>query len=304
MKHNHLHAPRITNLNRAFIIGIVINLLYVAIEFGSGLYLDSLALISDAGHNLADVASLALALLAFRLAKVKSNDKFTYGYRKSTILVSLINSVVLFVAIGGILWESISRLHHPVVVEGLPISVVAGIGIVINAVSAFLFFKDKDSDLNVKGAYLHLMADAAVSLGVVVSGLLIFYFHIYWLDLAMSFVIVLVIFYSTWNLFKDSLSLTLDGVPKGINLDEVVSEIKETDGVLDVHHLHIWAMSTSQNAMTAHIVIPQTTEMDHQNRIKNMIKHKLEHLTIQHATLEFETKEENCVDLNVGKERD
>lgn len=301
MEHNHQHAPRISNLNRTFVIGIVINLLYVVIEFGSGLYLDSLALISDAGHNLADVASLALALLAFRLAKVRSNDKFTYGYRKSTILVSLINSVVLFVAIGGILWESISRLHSPVVVEGLPISVIAGIGIVINAISAFLFFKDKDSDLNVKGAYLHLMADAAVSLGVVVSGLLIFYFHLYWLDLAMSFVIVLVIFYSTWNLFKDSLSLTLDGVPKGININEVVSEIKEIDGVLDVHHLHIWAMSTSQNAMTAHIVIPETTEMDHQNRIKYLIKHKLEHLNIQHATVEFETEEENCVDLNLVK---
>lgn len=294
MEHNHQHAPRISNLNRAFVIGIVINLLYVAIEFGSGLYLDSLALISDAGHNLADVASLALALLAFRLAKVKSNDKFTYGYRKSTILVSLINSVVLFVAIGGILWESFSRLNDPVVVEGLPISVIAGIGIIINAVSAFLFFKDKDSDLNVKGAYLHLMADAAVSLGVVVSGLLIFYFHLYWLDLAMSFVIVLVIFYSTWKLFKDSLSLTLDGVPKGININEVVSEIKEIDGVLDVHHLHIWAMSTSQNAMTAHIIIPHDTDMENQNRIKNKIKHELEHVNIQHATLEFETENDNC----------
>ena len=177
MEEHHHHAPKISNLNRAFIIGIAINLLYVFIEFGAGLYYDSLALISDAGHNLTDVASLALALLAFRLAKVKSNDKFTYGYRKSTILVSLINSVVLFITIGGILWESFSRLNNPVVVEGLPISVVAGIGIVINAVSAFLFFKDKDSDLNVKGAYLHLMADAAVSLGVVISGVLIFFFH-------------------------------------------------------------------------------------------------------------------------------
>jgi len=296
MEHKHQHTPAITNLNRAFIIGIAINLLYVVIEFGAGLYLDSLALISDAGHNLTDVASLALALLAFRLAKVKSSNKFTYGYRKSTILVSLINSVVLFVAIGGILWESFSRLHNPVVVEGLPISIVAGIGILINAVSAFLFFKDKDSDLNVKGAYLHLMADAAVSLGVVISGVLIYFFHLYWLDLVMSLVIVVVIFYSTWNLFKDSLSLTLDGVPKGIKLDEVVSEIKEVEGVLDVHHLHVWAISTSQNAMTAHVIIPQNTDMENQNRIKNKIKHELEHVNIQHATLEFETEDENCVD--------
>lgn len=295
----HHHAPKISNLNRAFIIGIAINALYVIIEFGAGLHYDSLALISDAGHNLTDVASLVLALLAFRLAKVKSNDKFTYGYRKSTILVSLINSVVLFVAIGGILWESFSRLHHPVVVEGLPISVVAGIGIVINAISAFLFFRDKDNDLNVKGAYLHLMADAAVSLGVVISGVLIFFFQLYWLDLVMSLVIVVVIFYSTWNLFKDSLSLTLDGVPKGINVNEVVSEIKEVEGVLDVHHLHVWAISTLQNAMTAHIIIPPNTGMEQQNLIKNKIKYELEHVNIHHATLEFETEDENCTDMNI-----
>jgi len=209
---------------------------------------------------------------------------------------------VLFIAIGGILWESFSRLHNPVIVEGLPISVVAGIGIVINAISAFLFFKDKDSDLNVKGAYLHLMADAAVSLGVVISGVLIYFFHLYWLDLVMSLVIVLVIFYSTWNLFKDSLSLTLDGVPKGIQLDEVVSEIKEVEGVLAVHHLHVWAMSTTQNALTAHVLIALETGMEQQNRIKNKIKHELEHVNIHHATLEFETEDENCIDTNkLGK---
>lgn len=297
-QHNHQHAPNVANLNRAFIIGISINALYVIIELSAGFYYNSLSLISDAGHNLSDVAALALALLAFRLAKVKANDKFTYGYRKSTILVSLINSVVLFIAIGGIIWESISRLNNPVEIQGIPISVVAGIGIIINAVSAFLFFKDKDSDLNVKGAYLHLMADAAVSLGVVVSGVLISLFHIYWLDMVMSLVIVLVIFYSTWNLFKDSLSLTLDGVPKGIKLDVVVTEIKEVEGVIDVHHLHVWAISTSQNAMTAHIIIHPNTELEQINLIKKNIKYELEHVNIQHATLEFETEEENCTDTN------
>jgi cobalt-zinc-cadmium efflux system protein len=297
--HNHQHTPNVANLNRAFIIGIAINALYVVIELSAGFYYNSLSLISDAGHNLSDVAALALALLAFRLAKVKANDKFTYGYRKSTILVSLINSVVLFVAIGGIIWESFSRLHNPVEIQGIPISVVAGIGIIINAVSAFLFFKDKDSDLNVKGAYLHLMADAAVSLGVVVSGVLISLFHVYWLDMVMSLVIVLVIFYSTWNLFKDSLSLTLDGVPKGIDLNEVLSEIKEVEGVLDVHHLHVWAISTSQNAMTAHIIIHSNTELEQLNLIKKNIKHELEHVNIHHATLEFETELEDCKDTNL-----
>jgi len=298
MEHNHSHTPKVTNINRAFIIGIVINLLFVVIEFGAGFYYNSLSLISDAGHNLSDVAALALALLAFRLAKVKANDKFTYGYRKSTILVSLINSVVLFVAIGGIIWESISRLHNSVEIQGVSISIVAAIGIVINAVSAFLFFKEKDNDLNVKGAYLHLMADAAVSLGVVISGVLISLFHIYWLDMVMSLIIVIVIFYSTWNLFKDSLSLTLDGVPKGINFNEVISEIKEVEGVVDVHHLHVWAMSTSQNAMTAHIIISSNTPMEQQNKIKQKVKHELEHVNIQHATLEFETEDEKCKDTN------
>jgi cobalt-zinc-cadmium efflux system protein len=297
MEHHHHHTLQDTNgLNRAFIIGIFINALYVIIELSSGIYFNSLALISDAGHNLSDVASLALALLAFRLVKVEANDKFTYGYRKSTILVSLINSVILFVAIGGIIWETFSRFHHPVIIQGEPVAIVAGIGIIVNAVSAMLFFRNKDKDLNVKGAYLHLMADAVVSMGVVVSGILILLFQLYWLDMVMSLIIVLVIFYSTWNLFKDSLSMTLDGVPKGIDINEVISEIKEVDGVLDVHHLHVWAISTSQNAMTAHIIIHPKAGMEQLNLLKKAIKHTLEHVNIQHATLEFETENDNCTD--------
>jgi cobalt-zinc-cadmium efflux system protein len=300
MEHNHSHTPKISNINRAFIIGIAINLLYVIIEFGTGLYYDSLSLISDAGHNLSDVAALSLALLAFRLAKVKASERFTYGYRKSTILVSLVNSVVLFIVIGGILHESIDRIKNPVEVQGLSISIIATIGIVINAVSAFLFFKDKESDLNIKGAYLHLMADAAVSLGVVISGVLISIFHIYWLDIIMSLIIVIVIFYSTWGLFKDSLFLSLDGVPKGIKLEEVIDEIKEIKEVIDVHHLHVWAMSTSQNAMTAHIIINQES-FNRLEEIKKQIKHELEHINIQHSTLEFETENENCVDQIISR---
>ena len=184
-------------LNRVFILGIVFNLVYVVLEVIAGVYYNSLSLISDAGHNLSDVASLGLAMLAFRLAKVRASDRFTYGFKKSTILVSLINSVILFVAIGGILWESIDRVLHPVTVDGRAISVVAGIGIAVNTLSALLFFKNKEHDLNIKGAYLHLMADAAVSLGVVISGIFISIFSVYWLDMAMSLVIVAVIFYST-----------------------------------------------------------------------------------------------------------
>jgi cobalt-zinc-cadmium efflux system protein len=300
MGHDHNHTPKVSNLNKAFIIGISINALYVIIELAAGLYYNSLSLISDAGHNLSDVATLALALLAFRLVKVEPNDKFTYGYRKSTILVSLINSVVLFIAIGGIIWETISRMHHPVIIQGQPVAIVAGIGIVINGLSALLFFRNKDKDLNIKGAYLHMMADAAVSMGVVVSGILIMLYQLYWLDVAMSLFIVLVIFYSTWNLFKDSLSLTLDGVPKGINMDEVVSEIKGVDGVLDVHHLHVWAISTSQNAMTAHIIVHPKVGIEQLDLLKKNIKHELEHVNIHHATLEFETEDENCTDTNTN----
>lgn len=296
--HIHIHTSKASSLNRAFIIGIVINAFYVIIELSAGFYYNSLSLISDAGHNLSDVAALALALLAFRLAKVKANDKFTYGYRKSTILVSLINSVVLFIAIGGIIWESINRINHPAIIQGQSIAIIAGIGILINVASAMFFFRDKESDLNVKGAYLHLMADAAVSLGVVVSGILISLFQIYWLDMLMSMAIVIFIFYSTWKLFKDSLSLTLDGVPKGVNITKVVSKIKDVEGVIDIHHLHVWAISTSQNAMTAHIIIHPNTGMAQLCLLKKTIKYKLEHVNIYHATLEFEVEDENCTDVN------
>ena len=298
MEHHHHHTPEVTNLNRAFVIGISINAFYVVVELLAGLYYNSLSLISDAGHNLSDVAALSLALLAFRLAKVEATDKFTYGYRKSTILVSLINSVVLFVAIGAIIWETFSRLNHPVVIQGKAVAIVAGIGIVVNTVSALLFFRNKDKDLNVKGAYLHLMADAVVSMGVVISGILIMFYQLYWLDVAMSLLIVVVIFYSTWNLFKDSLLLTLDGVPKGININEVIDEIKEVEGVLDVHHLHVWAISTSQNAMTAHIIVHPEIGIEQLDLLKKNIKHELEHVHIHHATLEFETEDENCNDTH------
>lgn len=299
MEHNHSHNHVVNNINRAFIIGISINFLYVIIEFSAGLYLNSLSLISDAGHNLSDVAALVLSLLTFRLAKVKANQRFTYGYRKSTILVSLVNSVVLFIVIGGIITESIQRMNNPVEIPGVPISIIAGIGILINGISAFLFFKNKESDLNIKGAYLHLMADAAVSLGVVVSGVLISIFHIYWMDLVTSLIIVVVIFYSTWNLFKDSLFLTLDGVPKGINPEDVIAEIKEVEGVIDVHHIHVWAMSTSENAMTAHVVVNQN-DLSVLEQIKVKIKHELEHENIHHATLEFESENETCKDINAS----
>jgi cobalt-zinc-cadmium efflux system protein len=295
--HNHGIPTGITT-QKAFIIGIVINALYVIIELIAGFYYNSLSLISDAGHNLSDVGALTLALLAYRLAKVKANKKFTYGYRKSTILVSLINSLVIFIVIGGILWESFDRIQHPIKINGLSVALIAGIGILVNAVSAMLFFRDKERDLNIKGAYLHLMADAAVSLGVVLSGILILLFHIYWLDMVISLAIVIVIFYTTWNLFKDSLSYILDGVPKGIEFTKVATEIMKVEGVVDVHHIHVWALSTTQNAMTAHIIFSPEIGIEQLCFLKRMIKHELVHINIHHATLEFEFEGENCTDTN------
>ena len=297
MTHHHDHAHEGSQrLNKAFIIGILINLLYVVVELLAGLWYNSMALIADAGHNLTDVVSLALAMMAFKLANKPITSRFTYGYRKSTVLVSLGNSVFLFVAIGVILWESIHRINRPVELEGLPIVITSGIGIVINALSALLFFKEQGHDLNVRGAYLHLLADAAVSLGVVVSGLSIMYFNLYWTDLVMSLIVVVVIFYSTWNLFKESLSMALDGVPKGIEPGDIETTILGTPGVEALHHLHIWAISTRQNALTAHIVISTHCNMNQLAIIRHSIKQGLKDKGIHHATLEFETAAENCRD--------
>ena len=203
----------LAGVNRAFIIGIALNLVFVVVEFGAGFYLNSLALISDAGHNLSDVASLALAMLAFRLAKVKPNQTFTYGLRKSTILISLLNAIILMIVVGFIAWESILRLKSTEAVQGDSMAVVAGIGILINTITAFLFFKNRKQDLNIKGAFLHLAADALVSVGVVAAGIVIGFTDWYWLDTAVSLAIVVVIVISTWGLLRDSTILALDGVP-------------------------------------------------------------------------------------------
>ena len=267
--HQHSHAINAESLNKAFIIGIVLNLAFVVIEFAAGFWFDSLALLSDAGHNLSDVVSLVLALLAFRLAKVKANERYTYGYKKSTILVSLLNAVILLVAVGAIVIESIHKLNNPAVVPGGAIAWVAGAGVLINAFTAFLFMKDKEKDLNVKGAYLHMAADALVSVGVLVAGIVISRTGWYIIDPIIGLIVAVVILISTWNLLHDSLRLTLDGV----------------------HHIHIWAISTTENALTAHIVLKQPESMQ---EVKHLIRHRLEDFGIGHATLEFEVPGEHC----------
>ena len=289
--HQHSHAINTESLNKAFIIGIVLNLAFVVIEFAAGFWFDSLALLSDAGHNLSDVVSLVLALLAFRLAKVKANERYTYGYKKSTILVSLLNAVILLVAVGAIVIESIHKLSNPAVVPGGAIAWVAGVGVLINAFTAFLFMKDKEKDLNVKGAYLHMAADALVSVGVLVAGIVISRTGWYIIDPIIGRIVAVVILISTWNLLHDSLRLTLDGVPTSIDSQKVVKAIRALPGVDDVHHIHIWAISTTENALTAHIVLKQPEGMQ---EVKHLIRHRLEDFGIGHATLEFEVPGEHC----------
>ncbi len=289
--HQHSHAINAESLNKAFIIGIVLNLAFVVIEFAAGFWFDSLALLSDAGHNLSDVVSLVLALLAFRLAKVKANERYTYGYKKSTILVSLLNAVILLVAVGAIVIESIHKLNNPAVVPGGAIAWVAGAGVLINAFTAFLFMKDKEKDLNVKGAYLHMAADALVSVGVLVAGIVISRTGWYIIDPIIGLIVAVVILISTWNLLHDSLRLTLDGVPTSIDSQKVVKAIRALPGVDDVHHIHIWAISTTENALTAHIVLKQPESMQ---EVKHLIRHRLEDFGIGHATLEFEVPGEHC----------
>ena len=295
--HHHEHVHELTSLNKSFIIGITLNILFVLVEFGIGFYYDSLGLLSDAGHNLGDVASLVLAMLAFRLAKVHPNSRYTYGYKKSTVLVSLLNAVILLVAVGIIIAESIDKLLHPVPVEGAAIVWTAGVGVIVNAVTAWLFMKDKEKDLNVKGAYLHMAADTLVSVGVVISGIIIMYTGWTLVDPIIGLVIAVIIVISTWGLLHDSLRLSLDGVPVGIDSEKVGQIILAQSGVESFHHLHIWALSTTETALTAHIVIENLRCME---EVKHAVKHQLEHVGIHHATLEFEYKGaccngENCI---------
>ncbi len=288
--HHHHHAEPLTNVNTAFIFGISLNLLFVIIEVITGLYIHSLSLLSDAGHNLADVAALGLSLFAYKMLKVKSNENYTFGYRKTSILVSLFNAVVLLVSIGAIALEAVYHFFHPVPLPGATISIVAGIGIVINTVTALMFLRDKEKDINIKSAYLHLMSDAIVSLGLVIGGIVIFYTKWWWIDSALSLVIAVVILLSTWNLLKVSLRLSLDGVPDDISIEDIKATALNVPGVVNMHHIHVWAISTTENALTAHILISEEMNYSKEEDIKNELRHQLLHKKIQHVTLETERK--------------
>lgn len=285
---HHHHHPALTydqTTGRNFILGIVLNLAFVLVEAGAGLWLGSLALLSDAGHNLSDVFSLLLALLAFRMMRIQPSQKYTYGYKRMTILVSLVNALLLFVAVAAILWSSVEKILHPSPVQGDVVAWVAGIGILVNAFTAYLFFKGKDHDLNVKGTYLHMAADTLVSVGVLIAGVVIQLTGWYIVDPLIGIVVGVVILFSSWGLLRDSMTLTLDGVPRGIDPKKVKQTMLDQKGVIGVHHLHIWALSTTENALTAHVVVDDLAE---EKEIKHAVKDALTGVGIQHATLELE----------------
>lgn len=296
MTHEHHHHDHtVTSLNKAFIWGIGLNVGFVVVEFAFGLCYGSMGLLSDAGHNLSDVASLLLAMLAFRLAQARATPKYTYGYKKSTVLISLLNSVILLIAVGVIVAESIGRMLHPEPVVGGAIAWTAGVGVAINGFTAWLFMKDKDRDLNVKGAYLHMAADALVSVGVLVSGLVISWTGWTVVDPIVGLAVAGVIVASVWSLTRDSLRLSLDGVPGGIDIAEIERKMEAVPGVRAVHHIHVWAISTTENALTAHVVLDSLSRME---EVKHALKELLGRSGIPHATLEFESVTERCCDLH------
>jgi len=254
--HGHDHAVDPNNMGRAFVIAIVLNSLFVVVEFGYGFVANSTALMADAGHNLSDVLGLVLAWGAALLARRAPNQQFTYGLRSSSILAALANALLLMVACGAIAWEAVQRFHEPAPVAGWTVSIVALIGVAVNGVSAWLFTSGRKDDINVRAAYQHMAADAAISLGVVVSGLAIMGTGWAWIDPAVSLVIVALIVVSTWSVLRESLRMVLAAVPASVDPVKVGDFLATLPGVSGTHDLHIWSMSTTETALTAHLVMP------------------------------------------------
>lgn len=292
--HHHIHAQeRISSLNKAFIIGISLNTAYVLVEAIFGFIYDSMGLLSDAGHNLSDVASLIIAMVAFRLMSRKPDKKHTYGYKKFSVQASFINALLLYAAVGAILVESIGKLIHPSEVNGGAIAWVAAVGVVVNGVTAWLFMRDKSRDLNVKGAFLHMAADTLVSVGVVVSGIVIHLTGWYTLDPIIGIAIALIIAWSTKSLLVESTRMSIDAVPDSIDMSGLEKALESVDGVKSIHHLHVWPLSTTENALTVHAVITDVSEL---NQIIAAVKNQARKFDITHATVEAETESDGCND--------
>ena len=297
--HHHHHAGEVKSPNGIFIFSIALNLAFVAIEAVVGFVENSLSLLSDAGHNLSDVFSLLLVLFSFWLSKIHSSKKYTYGLKKSTVLISLLNAIILLVAVGAIIIESIHKFKEPAEVNGIAVSWTAFVGIIINGLTVLLLMRGQKSDINVRGAFLHMVADTLVSVGVVVSGFIITLTGWNAVDPIVSIAIAAVILVSTWNLLAESITLSLDGTPQGIDHEHISSLITSCPSVTDVHHIHIWAISTTRNALTCHVVI---SDMEKMEEIKKEIKTRLKAAGITHATIETESCRCHCDEHDCGCE--
>jgi cobalt-zinc-cadmium efflux system protein len=286
--HHHGHAQHGgASLNRAFAIGTGLNLLFVVVEAVYGILADSMALLADAGHNLSDVLALVLAWGAMALARRGPTARFTYGLRSSSILAALVNAVLLLVVTGGIAWEAVTRLFSPVAVVADVVIWVAFAGIVVNASSAMLFAGQRKNDINVRGAFVHLAADAAISLAVVVAGVLMKFTGWAWLDPALGIALSIVIVVSTWGLLRDSVSLALNAVPAHIDPQRVREYLGSWEGVAEVHDLHIWAMSTTETALTVHLVMPRGYPGD--ACVALMVEELRQRFHVHHPTIQIET---------------
>jgi cobalt-zinc-cadmium efflux system protein len=289
--HGHSHALTAEGINKRMGLAVVLNLIFVVIESGFGFLSNSVALIADAGHNLGDVLGLICAWTAIVLTRRPPGGKFTYGLGRSSVLAALTNAVLLLVACGAIAWEAAMRLASPPAVAGTTVMGVAAIGIVLNGVSAWLLHGGSHDDLNRRSAFIHMLGDAAISAGVLVSGALIVYTGWNWLDPAVSIVIVAIILVSTWSLLRDSINLSLDAVPEGVNSTAILSFLSGQQGVTDVHDLHIWALSTTSVALTAHLVVPDREADD--ALLGSLTPNLKQRFRIDHATLQIER--DRCV---------
>lgn len=290
--HGHRHIP--ADYNRVFAIGVALNVIYIVVEASFGFLADSLALLADAGHNLSDVLGLLLAWGANYLVQRRPTARHTYGWRKSTILAALTNAIILLVAMGGIAWEAVRRFSDPPPVAGKTIIIVAAIGVFINTATALLFLSGRKKDLNIRGAFLHMAADAGVSAGVVGAGVVILTTGWLWIDPVVSLIITAIIVAGTWGLLRDSFNLALDAVPAGIDPESVKSYLAELPGVTGVHHLHIWAMSTSETALTVHLQKPDAGGDD--LLIEQASRELHERFGIAHITIQWERRPvlDNC----------